>query len=67
VRDPTEFVRVLIAFGADFGLRNPDGRPALDEALMQTGKNAETYFPIRPVAAERLEETIRILDSRLAF
>ena len=30
VRDPTEFVRVLIAFGADFGLRNSDGQTALD-------------------------------------
>jgi hypothetical protein len=52
VRDPAEFVRVLIEFGADLGLRNSDGRTALDEALMQTGKNAETHFPIRPIAPE---------------
>jgi hypothetical protein len=64
VRDPTEFVRVLVAFGADLGLRNSDGRTALDEALMHTGKNAETYFPIRPVAAKSLDETIKILGSR---
>jgi ankyrin repeat protein len=61
VRDPVEFVRVLVEFGADLGLHNSDGRTAPDEALMQRGKNAETYFPNRPIATKRLEETIRIL------
>jgi hypothetical protein len=64
VRDPAVFVRTLVEFGADLGLRNSDGRTALDEALMQTGKNAETYFPIRPIAPKRLELTIEILGSR---
>jgi hypothetical protein len=62
--DPAEFVRVLVEFGADLSLPNSDGRTALDEALMQTGKNAETYFPIRPIAPKRLEQTIEILSSR---
>jgi Ankyrin repeats (3 copies)/Ankyrin repeats (many copies)/Ankyrin repeat len=61
VGDPAEFVRVLVEFGADLGLRNSDGRTPLDEALMQAGKNAETYFPVRPIAVKRLEETIQIL------
>ena len=64
VRDPAEFVKVLVEFGADLGLRNSDGHTALDEALMQTGKNAETYFTIRPIAPKRLELTIEILGSR---
>lgn len=63
VRDPAEFVKVLVEFGADLTLENRDGRTALDEALMQTGKNVETYFPIRPVAPKSLERTIEILRS----
>jgi len=61
VLDPAEFVRVLIEFGADLRLRNSAGRTALDEALMQAGKNTETYIPIRPIAPKRLERTIEIL------
>jgi len=61
VLDPAEFVRVLIEFGADLRLRNSAGRTALDEALMQTGKNTQTYIPIRPIAPKRLERTIEIL------
>ena len=64
VSDPADFVRVLVEFGADLGLRNSDGRTALDEALMQTGKSAETYFPIRPFAPKRLDQTIEILRTR---
>ena len=55
VRDPADFV--LVEFGAELNLRNSDGRTALDEALMQTGKSAETYFPIRPIAPKRLNRT----------
>lgn len=66
VRDPAEFVGVLVEFGGVLGLRNSDGRTALDEALMQTGKNAETYFPIHPIAPKRLEQTIEILRTRQA-
>ena len=64
VMDPADFVRVLVGFGADLGIRNSDGRTALDEALMQTGKSAETYFPIRPIAPKRLDQTIEILRTR---
>jgi hypothetical protein len=64
VRDPAEFVKVLVEFGADLRSENLLGRTALDEALMQAGKNAETYFPIRPIAEKRLEGTIAILRSR---
>lgn len=65
VGDPAQFVEVLVESGADLSLRNLDGRTALDEALMQTGKNVETYFPIRPIAPKRLAQTIDILRSRL--
>lgn len=64
VRDPAEFVELLVEFGAELGIRNSDGRTALDEALMQMGKNAETYFPIHPTAPKRLERTIEILRTR---
>jgi len=64
VLDPAEFVRVLIEFGADLSMRNSDGRTALEEALVQTGKNAETYFPIRPIAAKRLERAVELLRAR---
>jgi ankyrin repeat protein len=66
VRNPVEFVKVLMESGADLSLRNLDGRTALDEALMQTGKNAESYFPIRPIAPKKLAQTIERLRSRLA-
>jgi Ankyrin repeats (many copies) len=66
VGDPAEFVKVLMESGADLSLRNLDGRTALEEALMQTGKNAQTYFPIRPIAPKRLARTIEMLRPRLA-
>jgi hypothetical protein len=66
VLDPTEFAKVLLAAGADAGLRNADGRTALDEALLQQSKNAETYFPVRTIGPKKLEQTIEILRSRLA-
>ena len=40
VLDPTEFVKVLLAAGADAGIRNGEGCTALDEALLQQRKNA---------------------------
>jgi ankyrin repeat protein len=66
VLDPAKFIQVLLDFGADASLRNREGRTPLDEALIQTGKNAETYFPVRPIVPKRLEQTIEILRSRLA-
>lgn len=66
VLDPTEFVKILLAAGADATLRNRDGRTALDEALLQQSKSAETYFPVRTIGPKKLEQTIEILRSRLA-
>jgi ankyrin repeat protein len=66
VLDPAKFIQLLLDFGADASLRNREGRTPLDEALLQAGKNAETYFPVRPIGPKRLEKTIEILRSRLA-
>jgi len=66
VLDPAKFVQALLDLGADPNLRNHEGRTPLDEALLQTGKIAETYFPSRPIAPKRLEPTIQMLRSRLA-
>jgi ankyrin repeat protein len=68
VLDPAKFVEVLLEFGADPNLRNREGRTPLDEAeaIHQAGKNAETYFPVRPIGPKRLERTIEILRLRLA-
>src|SRR5438046_3099019 len=66
VLDPTEFVKVLLAAGADASIRNAEGRTALDEALLQHSKNAETYFSVRTIGPKKLEQTIEILRSRLA-
>jgi hypothetical protein len=66
VGDPAEFVGVLMEFEANLALQNLDGRTALDEALLQTEKNVETYFPIRPIGLKRLARTIDMLRSRLA-
>jgi ankyrin repeat protein len=66
VLDPAKFIELLIEFGADVSLRNREGRTALDEALLQSGKIAETYFPVRSIAPKRLERTIEILRTRLA-
>jgi ankyrin repeat protein len=67
VLDPTAFVQVLLDFGADVKLRNQAGRTALEEAVLQTGKNAETYFPIRPIAPKKLESTIELLRARVGL
>jgi ankyrin repeat protein len=66
VLDPTEFVKVLLAANADASIRNAEGRTALDEALLQQGKNAETYYPVRTIGPKKLEQSIEILRSRLA-
>jgi ankyrin repeat protein len=66
VLDHAKFIRLLLDFGADAGLQNREGRTALDEALLQTGTNAETYFPARPIGPKRLEPTIEMLRARLA-
>jgi hypothetical protein len=66
VLDPSKFTQLLLDSGADPGIRNHAGRTPLDEALLQIGKNAETYFPVRPVGPKRLDETIELLRARLA-
>ena len=68
VLDPAKFIQLLIDFGADVRLRNRAGRTPLDEAetLLQAGKVAETYFPVRPIGPKKLEQTIKLLRSRLA-
>lgn len=66
VLDPAKFIQVLLDLGADPNVRNREGRTSLDEALLQVGKDAETYFPVRPIAPKRLEQTIEILRSRQA-
>lgn len=65
VLDPVGFVEVLLESGADVSVRNGEGRTPLDEALLQIEKSAETYFPVRAIAPKRLEQTIKILRSRL--
>jgi hypothetical protein len=66
VVDPANFVQLLLECGADPGARNREGRTPLDEALLQTEKIAETYFPVRPIAPKRLQKTIELLHSRMA-
>jgi ankyrin repeat protein len=61
VGDPTAFVELLLASGADRAIRNNDGRTGADEALLQVGKAAETYFPARPIGAKKLERAIELL------
>ncbi|HTZ96840.1 MAG TPA: ankyrin repeat domain-containing protein [Terriglobales bacterium] len=66
VLDPTKFIQLLLKSGADVSIRNHEGRTALDEALLQLDKTAENYFPVRPIAQKKLDQTIEILRSRLA-
>jgi hypothetical protein len=66
VLDPAKFIQILLNSGADASTRNNAGRTPLDEALLQVGKDAETYFPVHPAGPKRLEQTIEILRSRQA-
>jgi len=61
VVDPTAFVELLLAHGADRSIVNNEGRRAVDEALLQVGRIAETYFPARPVASKKLDRVIELL------
>jgi ankyrin repeat protein len=61
VVDPTAFVELLLASGADRAILNNSGRSARDEALLQVGKVAETYFPARPIAPKKLDRAIELL------
>ena len=68
VADPAKFVQLLLDSGANPELRNREGQTPLDEAeaVLEAGKQAETYFPVRPKGPKQLEQTIEILRSRLA-
>ncbi len=61
VVDPTAFVELLLAAGSDPAIRNNDGRTAADEALLQSGRTAETYYPARPIGVKRLDRVISLL------
>ena len=61
VVDPTVFVELLLASGADPAALNNEGRTALDEAMLQVGKAAETYFPARPIGPKKLDRVIALL------
>lgn len=63
VLDPAIFIRLLLDAGADPTHRNHEGRTPLDEAelLLQAGKSAETYYPVRTIGPKKLEEAIAIL------
>jgi ankyrin repeat protein len=62
VIDPTEFVQMLLAGGANPGIRNCEGRTPLDEALLQVEKTAEAYFPAKPTRPKSLERVIALLS-----
>ena len=66
VRDPVGFIELLLAAGADPKIRNQAGRTALDEALQEAGRVAETYFPARPIGPKNLERVIELLTSSAA-
>jgi ankyrin repeat protein len=61
VLDPEKFLQLLLDSGANANIRNSEERTPLDEALLQAGKNAETYFPARPIGSKQLERTIELL------
>ena len=50
--DPTAFVELLLASGADRAIVNNVGRTAVDEALLQVGT---------PIGLKRLERAIALL------
>ena len=52
VVDPTAFVELLLASGADRAIVNNVGRTAVDEALLQVGT---------PIGLKRLERAIALL------
>jgi hypothetical protein len=61
VGDPAPFVELLLGSGADRAILNNDGRTAREEALLQAGKDAETYFPARPIGLKKLDRVLELL------
>jgi ankyrin repeat protein len=64
VKDPIEFVELLLAFGADPNLRNNKGQTPLDLALAEIGSIAEEYFPPMPRGSKNLEPAITLLQKK---
>jgi len=52
LRGEFKVVELLLESGADSSSRNAEGRTPLDEALLQSGQYAETYFPVQPNRTE---------------
>ena len=63
VLDPAPFLQLLLDAGAGPAIRNHVGRTAWDEAMLQVGRSAETYFPPRPVAVKKLDTAMALLRS----
>jgi hypothetical protein len=66
VLDPTEFVELLLAAGADPTLANSENHTPLDEAELHKNRTTETYFPPRPIGTKNLTRTIEILKEAVA-
>jgi ankyrin repeat protein len=64
VKDPAEFVDLLLAFGADPNLRNNKGQTPLDLALAEIGSIAEEYFPPMPRGSKTLGPAIALLQKK---
>ena len=60
---PERRVAVGEVLSAGPAIRNHVGRTAWDEAMLQVGRSAETYFPPRPVAVKNLDTAIALLRS----
>ena len=63
VLDPAPFIEVLLNAGADATACNAESRTPLDEALAESGRIAETYYPVRPIGPKKLDRTIELLRS----
>jgi ankyrin repeat protein len=61
VVDPTEYVELLLAHGADAAIRNKAGKTPLEEAELQAGKDAETYYPVRELGKKELAKVMAML------
>jgi ankyrin repeat protein len=64
VKEPAEFVELLLAFGADPDLRNKEGLTPLDIARIEIGAVAEEYFPAMPRGTKNLEPAITLLQKK---
>ncbi|HEY5926780.1 MAG TPA: ankyrin repeat domain-containing protein [Kofleriaceae bacterium] len=67
VRDPAPLVELLLDAGADPLRVNHAGESALDAALAQRGRQAETYFPAKPVGEKQLDRAIELMRRKTNF